>query len=171
MKKQIISWVVVAILAVGGFWLYQYGNKIEMPKVTENGEISGNYSIESIMALGQPYVCNFDKSDSTSRIVGVIHTDGKNIYGEFRIKTDLVKNEFNSFLLVRDKQAYTWTSLAPMGYKSVVAKSANTNASPVEQSQIVGTRDKIEYQCKLWNKVESTFFEVPSFITFSELKK
>lgn len=171
MQKQIISWVAIAILVVGGFWLYQYGNKLEMPKVAENGEISGSYSIESIMALGKPYACNFDKSDSTSRIVGVIHTDGKNIYGEFRIKTDLVKNEFNSFLMVKDREAYTWTSLAPMGYKSVVAKSASTNASPAEQSQIVGTQDKMSYECKPWVKVDSSLFEPPAFITFTTFKK
>jgi hypothetical protein len=172
MKEQIKYSIGGVALAVICIFLFNYQNdKIVMPTVGADGKISGNYAIESIMVLGKPYTCNFDKSDGSSKISGVIHTDGGKIYGEFKIKTDLIKNEFNSFLLIKDNMAYTWTSLQNIGYKSSIAKSASKNASPQEQAQIVGTRDKMQYNCELWLNADNSLFETPTSITFSELKK
>jgi hypothetical protein len=161
---------VVLIICFFGFINYQ-NNKIVVPVVGANGEINGNYTIEGIMKLGKPYVCTFEKSDGTSSVSGVVHTDGQKIYEEFKIKTDLVKNGFNSFLLMKDGIAYTWTSLQNIGYISPTAKSASKNASLKEQAQIVGTRDEMLYKCELWLNATSSIFETPTSIKFSELKK
>lgn len=171
-KNQIVSWsVIIALIALGVF-VYVYGSKPAIPVVRENGRISGNYAIEGIMRLGKPYVCTFEKSDGTSKIAGVVHTDGQKIYEEFRIKTDALEGkEFNSFLIIKDGEAYTWTSLQNIGYRSPVAKSASRNASPQEQAQIIGTRDKVQYECELWQEVDNTIFETPPWISFLELKK
>lgn len=172
MKNQITSWLVIIALIALGIFVYIYGSRPAIPMVGENGKISGNYAIEGIMRLGKPYVCTFEKSDGISKIAGVVHTDGQKIYEEFRIKTDALEGkEFNSFLIIRDGEAYTWTSLQNIGYKSSVAKSASKNASLQEQAQIIGTRDKVQYECKPWPEVDNTIFETPAWITFSELKK
>jgi len=170
MRNQIISWLIIVAMVVLGIFIYIYGNKPQIPVVGEDGKISGNYAIAGIMRLGKPYVCTFERADDTSKIAGVIHTDGQKIYGEFRIKTDLVKDNFSSFLVVKDEKAYVWTSLQNAGYESPVAKSANKNASPVEQAQIVGLRDKILYKCEPWQDTDNSVFELPAWITFSELK-
>lgn len=170
MKKQItLSLLGIALVGLG-IWAYVYGSRPAMPEVGEDGKINGNYTIEGIMRLDKPYVCTFEKSDETSKIAGVIHTNGQNIYEEFRIKTDVVDKEFNSFLLVRDDTTYTWTSLQNIGYKSKVAKSASENASPEEQAQLIGTRDEVAYQCEPWLDTDDSIFEIPTGVTFSELK-
>lgn len=169
MKKQ-ITFVLVGIVILGIF-AFVYGTKPAIPKVGAEGKINGNYTIEGIMRLGKPYVCTFEKSDGSSTLSGLVHTDGQKIYEEFKIKTDLVKNGFSSFLLIKDDVTYTWTSLQKIGYKSAIVKSASQNASPQEQAQIVGTRDAELYQCKPWLNVNSSIFETPTSITFSELKK
>jgi len=171
MKNQIVSWLIVVAIAVLGIFVYIYGNKSTIPMVGEDGKINGSYAIEGIMELHKPYVCTFEKTDGVSKITGVIHTDGEKIYGEFRIKTDLVKNEFNSFLVAKDGEAFVWTSLQNIGYKSPIAKSASKNASVQEQAQIIGTRDKVQYECEPWQDADKTIFETPNWITFSELKK
>lgn len=171
MKKQ-ITLILLGIVLVGlGIGAYVYGSKPMAPKVGEDGKIDGNYTIAGIMSLGKPYVCTFEKSDGASKIVGTIHTDGQNIYEEFRIRTDVVDKEFNSFLLVKGDETYTWTSLQNIGYKSRVAKSASKNASPQEQAQLIGTRDEVAYKCEPWLEADNSIFEIPTSVTFQELKK
>lgn len=170
MKNQIISWLILIALIASGIFVYVYGSRPAMPEVGADGKISGNYSIASIMRVGKPYKCTFEKTDGSSRILGTMHTDGINIYGEFRIKTDLVENEFTSFLLVKGNEAYTWTSLKPLGYKSSAAQSASRGASVQDQGQIVGARDKMDYKCELWQNVDNTIFDVPDWVTFTDIK-
>ena len=174
MKNKIVSlsgWIVLAILVIIGIFVFYYGSKPTAPPVGADGKISGNYSIADIMVLDKPYQCTFGKSDRASKIAGTIYTDGSKIYGEFRMQTDLMENEFNDFLIIKDGQSYTWTSLQEnVGYKYPTAKSSNKNASPEEQSQIIGTQDKVQYDCQPWNEVSDSTFEVPPWIKFSELK-
>lgn len=169
-KDKILYSLVGIIIVVGAILVYVYGSKPTIPNVGEDGSVRGNYSIEGIMALKKPYVCSFNKSDEVSKIIGLVRTDGENMYGEFRIETNIMSEPFSSFLIVKNNETYTWTTLAPVGYKSPVARSANVNASPTEQGQMIGTKDKVYYECKVWEDVDSTYFDLPQGITFSEMK-
>lgn len=170
MKNQVVFSLVGTVIVILGIFAINYEGRPETPVIGADGKISGYYAIEGIMRLGKPYVCTFEKTDGTSKLAGVIHTDGQKIYEQFRIKTDLIKNEFNSFLLVKDGEAYTWTSLSDLGYKSSVVKNASRSTSPAEQAQIVGTRDKLVYKCEPWQNVDNTIFEIPTWIKFTDLK-
>ncbi len=168
-RNQILFSIIGIALVILGIYAFSYTNKPEIPIVGEDGKISGEYVIGGIMRLEKPYVCNFEKSDSVSKILGVIHTDGTNLYGEFKITTDLVEGGFDSFLVVNNNRAYTWTSIQNVGYESPVAKSAIKNASVQEQAQIIGINDKVEYECNPWLEVDTTLFETPDWVTFPEL--
>jgi hypothetical protein len=167
-KHQIGSWLILAAFIIIGIFIYYYGNKPATPEVAADGKISGNYSTASIMSLDKPYECKFSKSDESSSITGTMHTDGKSFYMDFRIKTSIVEKEFDSFLLVKNKKAYNWTSMQDIGYKSSAARSAVKGSSVAEQAQIIGLRDKLDYTCSPWDN-EPTLFEVPTFITFTEV--
>lgn len=170
-QKNILSIVLTAVVVIGLIYLYIYINKPSIPVVGENGTVEGFYSIAGIMALGKPFSCNFEKEDGTSIVRGVLQTDGSSINGQFRISSPSLKaKEFDSFLIIKDNTAYTWTSLMPIGYKGDVAKSASVNASPREQAQIVGTRDKIEYKCQPLQNLDKTVFDPPTWVTFTEIK-
>lgn len=153
---------VIAVLAVFG---YRNFEKANLPQVAEDGSLSGEYSLESIMSLGKPYECSFGKSDENSKVVGVVHTDSKNAYGEFRVSTSLSENEFNNFLLIKDGEAYVWASLnQTAGYKSKVARRASSS-----RVQIIGLADKATYDCKLWQNPDETLFDPPTWISFQEI--
>lgn len=170
MKNEIISWLILVIFVALSVFVYVYGSRPAMPEIGPDGRINGNYSIASIMRVGLPYKCTFEKAEGSSKILGILHTDGNNIYGEIRIKTDTLEKEFTSFLLAKGDNAYIWTSLKPIGYKSSLAKSASKGASVQDQAQIVGTRDKMAYECELLQNLDSTIFEIPEWITFVDLK-
>lgn len=170
--KDFITYVLVGIgAAVAVIFAYNsLTGRMEIPIVGADGKIEGDYAIEAIMRLGRPYVCNFEKSDEISRILGTVHTDSQKIYGEFKISTSIVKDEFNSFLIVKDGEAFAWTSLQNIGYRAKAVRSASKGASPAEQAQILGTRDLLPYRCEPWQNVDSSMFETPSWINFIEPK-
>lgn len=170
MKKQTISWLIILAFVIVGIVVYAFGSKPETPIINENGDIKGNYTLAGIMSLNEPYKCTFTKSDEISSILGVIHIEDKNAYGEFRIRTNISDSEqFTSFLLLNDRDAYVWTSLQNIGYKSKATKSANNSSSPKDQAQIIGSKDKVDYTCSPWDDSDLSTFGVPSYINFSEI--
>jgi hypothetical protein len=168
MKNKTTVLLLIMLIAAITLFAYFFPREAK-PIIKEDGSVAGNYSIKQIMSLGNSYVCTFEKSDETSVVVGTIHTNSKNIYGEFRILTSVLETEFNSYLLTQGNESYVWTSLQPVGQKSKVAKSANINATPEEQTQIIGKTDKVDYDCKPWEE-DKTVFEVPSWINFVEVE-
>lgn len=164
--KKAITWIVWLLVLISLVYLYHISTKAELPVVGTNGEVKGEYAISNIMALGKPYRCTFEKKDETSMIQGVLTTDALNIYGEFKINTKILEESFRTFLLVRGKESYIWTSLQNVGFKSRVTNSATKNASPEEQAQIVGLKDKLELSCSPLAEIDPSTFEVPSSIEF-----
>jgi hypothetical protein len=169
-NKQIMFGVAGVILATALILALNYEREAEPAQVNEDGSVVGSYSIENIMALKKPYVCTFEKVQGANRVAGTVKTDGANIYAEFTIKAEFLQDEFMSYFIVREGKSYAWTSLASKGYISPVAKSATTGASPVNQAQIVGTKDEIPYRCDPWNEPDLSIFEIPSSITFVNFK-
>lgn len=164
MKNQITYLIVGTAVIVGGIFIFTYNSGPASPKISEDGSISGVYSIESILSLGQPYVCNFERSDEVSKVFGLMRTDGSKIFGEFRIETELMEVPFSSFLVVKDEKTYTWTTLAPIGYEAPLNRGATNGNGPV------GTKDEIYYECKVWEEVDSTYFDLPEGVVFGEMK-
>jgi len=168
-KKQVVGLVLVLIIIIGAIFVYKNASKYDLPTVDVDGNVSGNYSIENIIALNKPMRCTFNKTDGTSELSGIFHTDGAHIYGEFRIRSTASDSNFSSFLIIKNGESYTWTDIVPLGYKTKVAESAKTNAGAKEQSQLIGTEDKIQLECKPWQEVDTSIFEAPSWITFTSL--
>ncbi|NLE07495.1 MAG: hypothetical protein GX627_02720 [Parcubacteria group bacterium] len=171
MKKQTISWLIILAFVIVGVVIFVLGSKPETPIINENGEIKGNYTLAGIMSLNQPYKCTFTKSDEISNVLGVIHVNNKNAYGEFRISTTILgsSEQFTSFLLLNNKDAYVWTSLQNIGYQSNATKSANKSSSLKDQAQIIGSHDKMDYNCSPWKDYDVSVFEIPTFIEFSRV--
>ncbi len=169
MKNQLIFIGSGLLIVAIGIFLVLYDGKAKTPIPEENGNINGLYSIQGVMNLDKPYVCNFFKQDDSSAISGVLTTDGEKIYGEFKIQTKLLEKPFSSFLIVKDGFSYTWTSLADIGYKAPSVKNASAGASPSEQAQIVGLRDEMPYECKPIKNIDQTIFNVPVWINLIEL--
>ena len=166
-KNQSTIWLTVFTLLIIGSFAYIYINKPIIPVIGADGTIKGNYSIESIRMAGQPYECSFTKTDGSSRISGTLQIISDQLRGDFDIS--LLDKDFASHIIITGGFAYTWTSIGPVGYKGSIAKSASKNASPTEQAQIIGTEDKMDYTCFLW-EVNSKLFDIPTGITFTELK-
>lgn len=173
MKNKITLLVIgIIIVAIG---IFVYVNHEAVPVIGADGKISGNYSIASIAALGKPYQCSFSKSEESAQVSGIIRMAENKLRGDLDLSlatatsTNQNPSSFSSHFIVIDSTAYIWTSLQPIGYKNPVAQSASKGASPIEQAQIVGTKDKEDYICSPWN-ADLSAFALPSSITFLEPK-
>lgn len=172
MKNTITTWVLVALLIVGAVFVYKYTSRVETPVVGADGSFSGSYSIEGILTLQKPYKCTFEKEDEASKISATVYTNLNDVYADFTIQTSSVDNQrFNSFFLIQNNTTYTWTSFTNLGYKTKVVKSASINASPAEQAQLIGIKDKLSYECKPVVEADPSLFTVPTSITFTDLTK
>jgi hypothetical protein len=173
MRNQIIFIIIGVIAVAAAIFLFSYEGKAAIPEVGSDGSINGNYALEGIMRLDKPYVCTFEKADESSQIAGILHTDGKAVHGEIRVSTNLVDREFTTFLVIKNNESFVWTSLPDfqdIGYKFPTAKSTSRNAAVYQQAQIIGLRDKVEYNCQPWAEVDSTIFDIPDWMIFSELQ-
>ena len=169
MKNKFSNIIIWGLLIVVAILLFRYFSKVEVPKTELNGDVIGKYSIESILTLDKPYQCVFEKEDGVSKITANIFTNEKDIYADFAIQTNAGETgRFNSFFLIKDGSTYGWTSLSNLGYKTGVVKSASINATPLEQAQIIGIKDKLDYKCKLLSQADVSLFIVPSSINFNE---
>ncbi|MEK7635401.1 MAG: hypothetical protein AAB446_03165 [Patescibacteria group bacterium] len=164
--NKTVTWVIIVVLLALGTGIYIYSSRPITPIAGADGTIKGNYSIESIRLLGNPYECAFIKSEGDSKIAGTVRITADQLRGDFDIS--LINSNFASHLIITGDTAYTWTSLQPIGNKGPIAKSTSQNASPIAQAQIIGEKDKIDYTCSIWN-ADTKVFEIPTGITFAEL--
>ncbi len=170
-KNQLIWGGVGLVVILAVVFNLSRSSEAPTPQVAEDGSINGKYSIEGILGLGRAYECSFAKADNTSEVNGTIFTDGKQVYGEFNIDTQIINQSFQSFLVIKENTTYSWTSLQPVGYKAPVVKSASVNTSPQNQAQLVGTADLVDYSCKPWTNIDAKKFELPTNVTFVDLKQ
>jgi hypothetical protein len=170
MKNKII-FLVVGILVVIAIYTFSKGGVLTNSiVVNEDGSIEGEYSVMDIMTLNRPYECTFNKTDGASHISGAIKTAEGKVRADLDIELRAEDGgNFASHFIMRDDMTYVWTSLQAVGYKAEIADSADKNASPIEQAQIVGLKDKIAYKCSPWNATLN-LFDLPSGITFLDLK-
>lgn len=164
-KVAIVIGIVVVLIVVY-FLVVKF--KSTSVAVDTAGNIEGTYSIKDIMALDKPLQCTFVINNESSHVNGSVLVSGKNVRGDFDIEGTPV-GSFASHFIIQDDISYTWTSLAQIGFKKAVSKSAGTSASPEDQASVVGIEDKVEYHCAPWNE-DMTRFQLPSGINFQEIK-
>lgn len=165
-KNWITALIIFIVIALIGVAIVRY-SKPTLPVVQPDGSTKGNYALKNIMALKESYECSFTKSDEVTRVVGTLQTDGSKIRGDFDISLTTKDGEksFASHLIVIDNQAYSWTSLQPVGYKTRYTGSANKNATPEEQGQMVGKGDVLPLNCVKKN-IDQGVFNIPEAINF-----
>lgn len=178
--------LILVILAIGALFLFankKDGSLIDLGEgviINQDGSISGNYSIKQIVELNTPYECSFKKSDANAQVSGIFRMIDGRLRGDFDIDIQSNKTVFGdtspdqraffaSHFILKDGFTYTWTSLQNIGYKSEMTNNIDGGSSTLEQAQIVGFEDKVDYECKPWNAVLNVF-DLPSGITFSEIK-
>jgi len=185
MSKTIVAFLVVLVVAGGGYFIFN--SKKEIP---ENAQVANNelkndeiknetpeQPAGKKMAFSQfikqdfgPYKCEVKQAFSDMENSGTVYINKGNLRGDF--STIAEGRKMDSSFIMKDGYTYNWSSFAPtMGVKMKVdmnAENGNTN------TQTSGTyswnAEQIgEYNCEEWVMDESKF-TLPSTVTHPEIK-
>jgi len=136
----------------------------------ENGQLKGEYSLQDIINLKNPYECTFMKNDGASNLSGHVRIAESKVRADLDIEYRAQDGgNFASHFIMMDGLSYIWTSLQSVGYKAKIAESSGKRSSPADQAQILGLDDKMDYNCAPWN-ADLNAFKLPQGITFLEVK-
>lgn len=134
-------------------------------------------AFSSFIKQGGSYQCTVTQyidSAYTSSTMGTVYISGEKIRGNYSVEVQGMK--INGSVIVRDGFAYTWSSMASIGYKAKVTETANgsaqvnvNNSGSAASGSFSWNSDMIgDYDCKPWTTVESQF-TLPASITFKEV--
>jgi hypothetical protein len=99
---------------------------------------------------------------------GTVFIYNGNIRGDF--ETTVSGMNIVSSMIVQDTYSYTWSNMAPVGYKVALDKNQieENNNQAMSRTYNWNAEQIGEYDCQEWN-VDKTKFELPQNITFQEI--
>lgn len=117
------------------------------------------------------YQCTVDQylDNYNIKTTGTVYLDNGKLRGNFSTNYNGMK--IDAMTIMRDGFAYSWTSMANVGYKTPVA---NTDAGVASNVTVSGNTysfntDQIgDYDCQPW-KAEASVFVVPADIAFQQV--
>lgn len=137
---------------------------MKKPEAKENDETTLKGSILDLLKLNKALKCTFTMSDTS----GTTYISDKKIRGDFTIK-DSDGKTIESHMISDGTYAYSWTNIAPQGIKIKMpdAQTAEQQKTDTNYQELMKNYD---YKCRNWI-VDSSKFDVPTDITFSDMSK
>ncbi|MEK9185385.1 MAG: hypothetical protein AAB863_01285 [Patescibacteria group bacterium] len=168
-SKIFIYTLLAAVVVMGGATiLYRISppRDPEVLTINNDGQISGEYKLQDIIALDESFKCEFKKSDSDSEVSGaIIIAPGAKVRGDFVINTKAAPAPFESHFIMRGGYIYTWTSLLKVGFIAPAVREFSR-----DQTSVIATNEKIFYNCARSMSAPGDF-EVPADVTFSNASR
>lgn len=173
MSKIVIWVVVVAVIAVGGYFVFQStGKNAEVAEETSevaeedssSSETGKKTAFADFMRDGGSYKCTVTQRMSGTDSYGVVYIDNDMLRGEFSTMVEGKKYDTN--LLLLDGYTYSWSSMTPGKGIKVKNETSGTLTEPSAayrfNAEAIG-----DYDCDAWTATTETFI-LPNTITFEE---
>jgi hypothetical protein len=143
-------------------------NASSTPVAPDNDTFNG--SITDLAKRGGDYECTFVQTNDMSDSTGTVFISGKKMRGDFKTTVKAVSGmNVESHMISDGEFMYNWSSMLPTGFKIAITESTNATSTP-SGSQNFDYNQKLDYKCKAW-MADSTKFELPASIKFTEIKK
>lgn len=154
--------IIAGILVIVGVGFYLYTSSDQSGTVagveTTSSQFSG--TLVDLAARGGSYECTIKKTIGTTDVSGTVYEAGGMVRGDLSSLAGEVA--VMSHVLMRDGTVYTWTDIAPNGFKATVT---GTGAG-----QYANADESFAFDCKS-TAVDPAHFDIPTTITFSEVGK
>ena len=165
MPKQLIGFVVVVLVIIGGYFMLKGDKEIkneELGNANEEQSSGKKMAFSDFLKQGGAYKCEITQYVGEVANSGTMYINGKNVKGEY---TTVVEGmTINSSFISLDGYAYTWSSVSPgIGFKMKTGEN-NTNETYAWDPSQIG-----DYNCENW-VVDAEKFEIPKDITFQEIQ-
>ncbi len=184
-KKIFIACVVVAVVLVIGAFLSLRGTSkpsqenANVPveeKTTEQDSVAlpvsetGRDTMEALMSRQDNLECriSYTGTEGSSESVGTFFTSRERMRGDFEIE-DSGKKILSSMIIV-DKKMYSWTEIDGQKYGMQVdlTELEKIEGNKPDTKEPIPLNEKVNYECKTWVSIDSSVFEPPTDIVFTD---
>lgn len=126
-------------------------------------------SFKDLVKKGGSYECTVKQSVMEVTTEGKVYIKGVDISAKF--STSVQGKNIETSVITKDGYSYTWSSMMPSGMK---AKINTGNTQPNSQTPVSATyafdgKDIGSYSC-VTASIPATAFDIPSTVTFTEVK-
>jgi hypothetical protein len=188
MKKILLVSILLACV-VGTIALYMlFGNsakeikdesKVSTPVATEEkvnqveNPTSGTATMSDLMARGENLECTisyYSDANAKTPTTGTYFTSRGRTRGDFLIP-EMGQGAVSS-MIMRDETMYSWTVIEDEKYGMKISmkdlEASKTEDKTPDAREVVPLEAKVDYNCKVWNPVDGSIFEIPNDIIFQD---
>ncbi len=164
MIKALITIVIIAALAVGGYFAFRNKNIEETPvqggdTTTEETPTGKKMAFSEFIKRKESSECTVNVTVNDTITQGKVYIAGDKIRGEY--KTDINGQIVDATLISDGTYAYSWSSAAPVGIKVHINPETMTDDAHMFDYDMIG-----DYNCSLWTP-DASKFVIPTNIKFS----
>lgn len=178
MIKTIITLLVVGGIAYGGYYYFQSKQTMtsavtpsaqeEQAQVSKKEEMTTVKTFEDYLKTGS-YSCTVTQDIGVAQTQGTVFIDNGKMRGDFN--STVQGMNVNTSLVVKEGYTYTWTSLAPIGFKTPLVKGASASSTASTSGTYgIDTKKIGSYNCVPWT-ADASKFTLPTSVTFKDTPK
>lgn len=174
LPKPILIISLVAILGIGGYFLYKSQADTSLSSRPEETTLSG--SIKELLSLGRDMQCTFESTGQGYESSGKVYVanNGNKVRADFELTNE--EGEITTSSMIQDgTMGYFWTSEMAQGYKMTIdpndsifdyegSENNYSNSSPA----MVDPNDDFDYDCQAWRE-DSSVFSAPANVEFIDI--
>lgn len=168
---KIILGALAAIVVLGAGWMLfsssspTGGSETHESATAESASFSG--TLAELASRGGVFRCTVSQESDVATTEGVVLVDGGRVRGDFVSTVSAAGGiSVETHLIVKDGFTYTWTPIAPNGFKARVADGAGSGSAALSGSYADASQE-YAYECAPWT-VDESVFELPA-LTFVEV--
>ncbi len=170
MSKTLISVVVVAVVVVGGYYLFLRADHVEEElTVTPTNEQETESTVKKMafsefVKQGGAYKCDVKQAMSDFENSGTVYISGGNTRGEYT--TIAEGRTMKTSFILKDGYSYSWGDMMQgMGFKVKATSDMGMDGLAASDTYSWNANQIGDYTCEAWT-VDSSKFDLPSGVTF-----
>ncbi len=159
----------VVVLAGGWLMLSSSSGSLEKSETQSEPQESAVFTgtLAELASRGGSYRCSVSQESDVAATVGTVLVDGSRVRGDFTSTVFAAGGiSVETHIIIRDDYTYTWTPIAPTGFRARVAQGDSAGDASLS-GQYANLSQAYSYECDPWS-VDESAFELPP-LTFIDV--
>ncbi len=166
MSKTLISVLVIAVIVVGGFFIFknrQAANNTTGEQAGTQDNAGKKISFSDFIKQGGSYKCDVKQATSDFENSGTMYVSDGRVSGEFNVIAEgkTIQTHFASI----NVYSYEWMEGSKTGFKVKVSATTDSTGANVNGSYGWNANQIGDYNCTAWT-IDESKFALPADVTF-----
>lgn len=163
--------VLAVVVVLGAGWVFFSSStptgERESQENTAHEPASFTGTLAELASRGGSYRCTVSQESEVAVTEGVVLVDNTRVRGDFVSTVSAAGGiSVETHLIVNDGFTYTWTPIAPNGFKARTTEGAGSGSAELS-GNYADVNQEYAYECAPWT-VDESVFELPA-LTFIEV--